>query len=613
MMVIMKIGRNINNQEIAKLLRVISAAYEIRGGNKFKIIAYDRAATAIEHATSEAKDLWDDGKLTEIPGVGASIASHLDELFRKGKVAHFEAIMRGLPPAIFEFLDIPGIGAKSAYKLCRELKIKNSQTAVLDLEKAAKKGKIAKIEGFGQKSQEDILEAIKVFKAGEIKENRMVLPYADAIAQEMISYLKKIPATVQADPLGSLRRRVATIGDVDIAVSTLKPVEVINWFVRYPKARKLVEKGPSGATILLKNGRQVDLRVQRPEAYGAMLQYFTGSKHHNIHLRELALKKGFSLSEYGIKKIKNLKLKIKNYANEEDFYKALDMDWIPPELREDTGEIEAALLPPIRRDQGKPDGLPKLVELEDVKGDLHIHSNFPIEESHDPGLDPMEEIIKVAHTLNYEYIGFTEHNPSQSQHSENQIISLLKRKKEAIDKINYSRVKKLLNGIFNGLEIDIKPNGELAIPEKALDLLDYGLASIHSSFRMSREEMTKRVLRALDHPKIKIFGHPTGRKLGQREGYELDWEAIFAFCLKHDKWLEINAWPDRLDLPDTLVREAVKNGVKMVICTDAHIKNQLSLMSYGVAVARKGWAEKKDIINTLSYDKIVQELKGGEK
>jgi DNA polymerase (family 10) len=605
----MKTKRNITNQEIAKLLRAISAAYEIKGGNKFKIMAYDRAATAIEHATSEAKDLWDDSKLTEIPGVGASIAAHLDELFRKGKVAYFEQIMKGLPLAMFELLNVPRIGAKSAYKLCRELKIKNPQTAVLDLEKAAKKGKIAKIEGFGQKSQEDILEAIKVFKAGEIKENRMVLPYADAIAQEMISYLKKIPATIRADPLGSLRRKVATIGDVDVAVSTLKPVEVINWFVRYPKARKIVEKGPSGATILLKNGRQVDLRVQNPKAYGAMLQYFTGSKHHNIHLRELALKKGFSLSEYGIKKIKNLKLKIKNYESEEDFYKALRLPWIPPELREDTGEIEAAL----RQAQGKPDGLPKLVELEDVKGDLHIHSNFPVEESHDPGLDPMEEIIKVASSLGYNYIGFTEHNPSQSQHSENQIMSLLKRKKEAIDKINCSRVKKLLKGVFNGLEIDIKPNGELAIPKKALYLLDYGIASIHSSFNMKRDQMTKRVLRALDYPKIKIFGHPTGRKLGQREGYELDWEKIFEFCKRHDKWLEINAWPDRLDLPDALVREAVKNGVKMVICTDAHAKNQLTLMSYGVAVARRGWAEKKDIINTLSYDKIVQELKGGEK
>jgi len=601
------------NKEIAKLLRTIAAAYEVKEGNKFKVMAYDRAATTVEHATSELKDLWDDGKLEEMPGIGKSIAQHLDELFRFGRVKHFEEVKKGLPPAMFELLDIPGIGAKKAYKLCKNLGIFKAKTAVNELEKAAREGKIAKIEGFGEESQRDILEGIKAFKKGQIKENRMILPYAWKMAKEILKYLEKHPAVKRADPLGSLRRRVATIGDVDIAIATEEEDKVIAYFLKFPKIRKVIEKGPSGASVLLTNGRQVDLRVQKPQAYGAMLQYFTGSKQHNIHLRELALKMGLSLSEHGVKiidrdKIQNSKFKIQNYnsklkiyeySNEKDFYRALSLPWIPPELREDSGEIEAA----------QKRKLPRLVEISDIKGDLHMHSNFPIEESHDPGIDSMKKMIEIAASLGYEYIGFSEHNPSQSQHNPKEIISLIKRKREAIDKINYSRTKKLLKWVFNSLEIDIKPNGELAIPPKALDLLDYGIASIHSNFKMSREQMTKRVLQALNHPKIKIFGHPTGRKLGQREGYELDWEKIFDFCLKKEKWIEINAWPDRLDLPDSLVREAVKKGVKMVINTDSHAAEHLYLMEFGVSVARRGWAEKKDIMNTLPYDKIRKEFK----
>lgn len=601
-----------NNSQIARLLKNVSAAYEVKGESRFRIAAYSNAAAAIEHAASrEVKDLWDDGKLTEIPGIGPNIASHLDELFRKGKVAHFEKVMKNLPPAMFTLLEVPGIGAKTAYKLCRILKINRSQKAIAQLELAAQHGKIEQIEGFGKKSQQDILDGIRALKKGVGKENRMVLPYATAIAQEILDYLKKCPGTLRVNPLGSLRRKVATIGDIDIAVATNQPTLVINWFVKFPKVRKVIEKGPTGASVILENGRQLDLRVQKPNLYGAMLQYFTGSKQHNIKLRSFALKKGLSLSEYGIKKVKSPKLKrlasqdsfgIKSYASEEEFYNALGMDWIPPELREDTGEIEAAL----RHE------LPKLVKLNDIRGDLHMHSNFPIEESHDPGTSSILEMAKTAANLGYEYIGLAEHNPSQNQHSEAQIIGLIKSKKEAIDQLNYSRTNKLLKKIFNGLEIDIKPNGELAIPQQALEFLDYGIASIHSSFGLNRQKMTKRVLKGLAHPKIRIFGHPTGRKLGQREGYELDWEKIFDFCQRHNKWLEVNAWPDRLDLPDSLVREAIKQGVKIVINSDAHAEEDLRMMAWGVMVAQRGWAQKSDIVNTLPCGRIENMLRGGD-
>ncbi|PIZ47683.1 hypothetical protein COY29_04885 [Candidatus Woesebacteria bacterium CG_4_10_14_0_2_um_filter_39_14] len=591
MMEKMKMSREMTNKEVARLLKEVSAALEVKGGNRFKIAAYDRVATAIEHATSEVKDLWDDNKLQEIPGIGVNLSAYLDELFRKGKVAHFERIFRNLPPAMFEFLEIPGIGSKTAYKLCRELKIKEAKTALPRLKEALKAGKIRLIEGFGEQSEKDILEGLESLKK---RSERMLLPFAWELAQKVIEYLARGKIGVRIKPLGSLRRMAATVGDIDLAVATTQPKKAIERFVSFPEVKEVVVSGGNTARIIHHNGRQIDLKTMNPQAYGALLQHFTGSKQHNIHLREIAQKKGLSLSEYGIKKGG----KIKKYAAEETFYQALGMAWIPPELREDTGEIEAA--------QKKE--LPQLVELKDIKGDLHVHSNFPIEPSHDEGADTFEVLLNKAQELGYEYLGLSEHNPSSSQHSSKQVIELLKRKKEEIDKLNYSRVKKLSVYALNSLEIDIKPDGSLALPEKALKYLDFAIASIHSSFKMSRQEMTRRVLTSLAHPKIKILGHPTGRKIGEREGYELDWEKIFAFCLKNNKYLEINAWPNRLDLPDTLVREAVKIGVKMVINTDAHAVGQLDLMPYGVAVARRGWATKNDIINTMGYNELKKAL-----
>jgi len=598
--------KDMNNQELATLLKAISAALEVKNANRFRVMAYDRAAVAVEHATSEIKDLWDDNQLMSVPGIGTKIAQHLDELFRKGKVSHFEKLMKGLPPAMFPLLKVSGIGPKTAFKLCHQLKLKNSKTVIKDLAKAARQGKIASLKGFGKKSEADILTALKDYQRGQIKKKRMLLPYADAIAQEYITYLKKCPQALKIDFLGSLRRRVATVGDIDLAVSTREPKLVIDWFVKFPQVEKIIEKGVNKASVWLKNGHQVDLRVQMPQAYGSMIQYFIGSKHHNIHLRELALKKGLSLSEYGIKKFKSKKLKIQKFADEKKFYQAIGLPWIPPEIREDNGEIEAA-------QAGK---LPRLLKLEEIKGDLHTHSDFSLETSHDNGVSSMAVMGEEAKKLGYQYLGFSEHNPSLSQHSEKQIINLLKKKKTAIDKLNYSfnkgvqKIKKV--HFINGLEVDIRPNGSLALPQKGFDLLDFVIASIHSSFRLPRKRMTARVLRALSFPKVRILGHPTGRKLGQREGYELDWEKIFAFCLKKKIALEINAQPERLDLPDALVREAVKRGVKMVINSDSHAVEQMKLMKYGLFVAQRGWAEKQDIINTLTYGKITKWLKGGD-
>ena len=608
---------NFTNRDIVKLLRSVAAAYEVKGANQFRVIAYRRAADSVEHATSEAKDLWDDGKLNELAGAGKGITAHLDELFKKGKVKHFRQVMSGLPPAMFEMFLIPGIGAKTAYKLCKSLKIKNAKGALNNLEKAAKKGEIRIIEGFGEASEEEILKGIQAFRRDQIKGKRMLLSYADVLAQEIIFYLHSCSAVIRVDTLGSLRRRVSTVGDVDIAVATEKPEKIIKYFLKYPRIKRVLAKGKALCYVMLKNGREVNIRPHRPQAYGSLLQHFTGSKYHNIALREFALKKGYSLSEYGAKpigKTQNSKLKTKNYNSklktfefkeERKFYNFLGLDWIPSEIRENQGEIEAA----------RKHLLPKLVESDDIKGDLHIHSNFPIETSHDDGLHSFEEMLEIASDLKYQYLGFTEHNPSTSKHSENQIIEILKRKKEMVDQLKYSYEKvkgkkenKLLIYPLNGLEIDIKPSGKLAIPDKGLELLDYVIASVHSSLRITREKMTQRVLTALSHPKVKILGHPTGRILSKRAGYELTWDKIFDFCLRNNKFLEICAYPDRLDLPDVLVREAVKNGVKMIIDTDSHQKEHLSLMEYGASVARRGWAARKDIINTLPLAKFLAKM-----
>jgi len=559
------------NLQIAELLRNVASSYQYKDENKYKfqIIAYNRAADAVEHSTSELKDLWDDGKLDEVPSIGPSIASHLDEIFKEGKSKHFDQVMSGIPKEAFTLMALSKVGIKTAIRMIEELPKSELKKKILEAEALINKVK------------------------------RHLLPYAESIASEVIEWLKEGPDIIKVDSLGSLRRKVATVGDIDIAVASNNPSAVFERFVDYPKKQKVIEKGEHTASILLPGNVQVDLLVVSPESYGSALQHFTGSKHHNIALREYSLKKGLSMSEYGIKNLKdkkNIKLK-----TEEELYNYLDLDYIEPELREDAGEIEAS----------REHNLPKLVELKDIKGDLQIHSNFDIETSHDLGVSTMEHLVEKGILLGYEYIAFTEHNPSRGKHSDSEIVEILKRKRENIDQLNYSIQKQTKNRVihvFNSLEIDIPTNGGLSIPEKGLETLDFALVSIHSSFDLSRDLMTKRILSALSYPKVKIFAHPTARKINEREGIEIDWEKVFDFCLTNNKFLEINADPMRLDLPDNLVRDAVKQGVKLTLGTDTHEVAMMDNMKYGIYTARRGWAEKKDIINTLSIEDITKIL-----
>ncbi len=563
------------NLQIAELLRNVASAYKLKDEKKnfFKITAYERAADAVEHASSELKDLWDEGKLTDVPGVGPSIAEHLDELFRTGKSKHFDEIMAGIPFEAFKLTELPGIGIKTAMKMMKN----------------------------GMKKEVD--EKLKEVAEREKKGKRHLLPYAATVAGLIIEWMKKDPNIKQIDTLGSLRRQASTIGDIDISVGTDKPSEVLDHFAKYPDRQKVIEKGPVSSSIIVPGNLQVDLMALPSESYGSLLQHFTGSKHHNIALREYALKKGLSLSERGIKNVKTGK--VVKFSNETDFYRYLGLTYIPPELREDEGEIEAA----------REGNLPKLVELGDIKSDLQIHSSFDIETSHDLGESSMEELIEKGNELKYEYMAFTEHNPSQSGHNDNEVTEILKRKKENVEQLNYSLKSKnnfSVKKVFNSLEVDILPDGRIPVSEKALELTDFVLVSIHSSFQLDRKSMTKRVLEALSYPKAKIFAHPTARKLNEREGVELNWPEIFDFCLRKKKWIEVNADPMRLDLPDNLVHEAVKLGVKLTLGTDAHHVDGMNNMIFGVSVARRGWAKKNDIINTLKLSEFETFVKEGE-
>lgn len=585
-----------SNHEISQIFKNVAAAYSIKDNKKFyfQIIAYQKASEAIEASTTEINDLYKEGKLDSIPAIGVTIRARLKELFKTGSVSHFDTVMRGIPKSVFVLINVPSIGPKKAYKLAQKLALDDPKTVIEDLMAKAKNHEIAKIPTFGEKSELDILRALQEYKEGKGKTTRMVLPYAGEISEKILEYLRKSSSIIKAVPLGSLRRMMSTVGDIDIAVATSEPEKAIEHFISYPYKERIVEKGPTTASILTTGGRQIDLMTQPTQGFGSLLQHFTGSKNHNVKLREYALKKGLSLSEKGIKDLKTGKLK--EYASEKDFYNALGLDWIPPEIREDTGEIELAIA----------HKLPKLVELSDIKGDFHLHSSFPIEPSHDLGHSSIKEMTEYARKLNYKYVGFAEHNPSISGHTNDEIYNLIARRNDDIEHIN-SNNKDVR--IFKLLEIDILPSGKLAIDNKSLDLLDGAIVSIHSSLKTDKKEMTRRVLEGLSHPKAKILAHPSGRMLNDRPGYELDFEQIFDYCQKNNKALEINSWPERLDLPDTLVKLAIGHGVKLVIDTDSHAVSHMNLMKYGVATARRGWATKSDIINTLNYTDLVKWLK----
>ena len=599
------------NKSIAELLRNIAAAYTLKFEQerniRFKIIAYEKAADAIEHLSREIRDVWQEGKLLKVPGIGPGIGTALNEYFEKGESQHFNEVLKGVPPSVFILMKVPGIGPKKAFRLVMHFGFTMAETVVSDVRNAALSNKISTLEGFGKKSQADILEALELFERHDRREERMPMPYAFEIAAEVEAYLKQLPEVQQVDALGSLRRRVSTIGDIDIAVMAENEhsKKIVDHFLQYPGKRSIEGAGDRKASILAAGNIRIDLRVQDAETYGSMLQYFTGSKAHNIQLREFALKKGKSLSEYGIVKASKEELRdkkedkklrpyedptLETFKTEEAFYGHLGLPYIPPEIREGTEEIQAALK----------NKLPSLIELTDIKGDFHMHTSFDIKTSHDLGVNSAEELMEKAKKFGYSYMGFSDHNPKISGLSADEATHVLKARKEHFDQV----LPPLGLPYFIGLEVDILPSGEIAFPPQAIDYVDYLIVSLHSSLRMEIGQMTERVLKALTYPKVKIFGHPSGRLLGKREGADIKWDQVFSYAVDHDIALEINSSPSRLDLSDTLVREAKERGAKFFIDTDAHAVEHMDFMKYGVYVARRGWLTKEDVINTWPMEEM---------
>jgi len=554
------------NKQIADLLRNVAAVYQIKNKNQFQIRAYELAADSIEHSTSDIKTLWEFGELNSVPGLGEKLKSYLDELFRYGKVAHFEKVLKGINKNIFELLKISGIGPKTAVKLT-DAGVKS----INDLEAKAKNGTLLR-QGFSEKLVKNIRLSIEEYRR---KSDRILLPIAQETAKQIIFYLHKHPKVIRADTMGSLRRMVSTVGDIDISVASKDPKVVVDYFCKYPLVERVVESGEKSATIVLKTGLRVDLLVQPINLYGNLLQHFTESKNHNIKIRSLALKKGFSVSDNGIKDLKTGK--IYKFSDEKRVYDLLGLQFPAPELREDSGEIEAA----------EKNKLPALVELSDIKGDLHTHSYYS------DGKNSIAEMAQAAIKLGREYIAITDHSYPN--------LDYKKRLKE-IEQYNYSQNK---IRVIKGLEVNINAYSTLQIPDEILQQHDFVLVSIHTSFRQGRDEMTKRIIKALSNPYVNALAHPTGRLLLEREEISADWPVIFKFAAENGKIMEINAFPNRTDLPDLLIREAKKFGVKFIIDTDSHHTEHLSLMEYGVANARRGWVEKKEVINTLSYEDLA--------
>ena len=579
-------SKRVSNREVIAALKEILAAMEVKNYNNFRIRAYQNAISILENLTVSIQDLWENKRLGEIPGIGPGIEEHLNEFFLEGKVAEFEEIKKGLPEGMFSLIGLRGIGAKRAYKLSMAFKLLDRENALEKLKEAAEQKKIRNLEGFGEKIEKSILEAIEEQKMTKNKKVRFLLPQAEEIVERIMNFMKGCDAVIDIEVCGSFRRKNATIGDLDIPVSTNKPSEVLDYFLKFPEIKEVLVVGDKKASVVLSNEIQVDLRVSTPQAYGSMLQYFTGSKQHNILLRNYALSMGMSLSEYGIKKDG----KLKEFSDEKSFYNELGLSYIPPEIRNGDFEIEAAK-------EGK---LPDLIKLEDIKGDIHFHTIAS------DGVNTLEEMIEEAKKLGYQYIGVADHAPSIQSRGLGTVLKIVSDTRKKINDINSSQTD--IKVLF-GYEVNILVDNSLGLPDDILKDLDFVIAGIHTAFGQDKETVTKRLISAIENPYVRVISHPSGRLLNERDPADPDWRKIFSAARDNGVILEINAQPQRLDLPDDLAKSAMEWGVDLIINSDAHSTREFSFMRYGVDNARRGWVQKDNVINTLAYDKFIKKLR----
>ena len=566
-----------SNKALAEIFYKMSELFEIKD-SPWESRAYQRAARNIETLSVDISDLYKKGgklALMEIPGVGKGIAEKIEQFILEGKVKKFEEVVKSVPKGLLEMMDIPGMGPKKVSRLYKELGI----DSVDKLEKAAKGGKIRALEGFGEKSEKDILSGISLLKRGR---ERMLITDAVPLAKTIVDYLKKCPSLKRIEIAGSTRRRKETIGDIDILAISSKPKEIMDAFTSMPNVYKVESKGNTKSAVNLEEGLDCDLRVLEEKSFGAALNYFTGSKEHNVRLRQIAITKGWKLSEYGLfdktgKQIAGL--------TEEELYKKLGMQYIEPEMRENLGEIELA-------QKGQ---LPKLIQYNSLKGDLHTHTKYS-----DGEFSP-EEMIKKAIELGFEYIAITDHSKSEKQANgmdEKKLEKYLKELENLQKK--YPEIH-----ILKGSEVKVLKDGSLDFSKKTLSQLDFVIAGVHSGFKMSKEDMTKRVLRTLDEP-IHLLAHPTGRKVNKRESYEIDLDKVFEKAKERGVLMEINS-SERLDLRDFYIKKARELGLRFAINSDAHHTEHFKNLEFGIAQARRGWLEAKDVVNTFNW-KDLQKL-----
>jgi len=568
------------NKELADLFGKMADILEFKGENPFKISAYRKASRIIGDLTQDIEEITERGKLKDVPGIGEGMAQKISEYLKTGKISKLEEVKKGISDELIAMMDIPGMGPKTLSMVHKEKGISN----LSQLEKAVEDGSLIGLFGMGEKKVENIKRGIQLLKQSK---GRMNLGIAFPLAKRIVEALREKTGSRKIEWAGSLRRMRENIGDIDILATGPDLRKIFHTFTHLPEVKEVLASGETKASVIVEGGIQIDLRVVEEGSYGAALQYFTGSKGHNIHLRGIAKAKGIKINEYGVFKGEK---KIGG-KEEKDVYQALGIEWIEPELREDRGEIEAA-----------EDGhLPNLVEESEVKGDLHVHSKWS------DGTSSIEEIARAAQKRNYQYVAICDHSMSlKIAHGLDE--SRLMKQIEEIDRINEKLQGEKLKGfqILKGAEVDILTDGKLDLSEKVLEKLDLVVAAVHSGFKQDKAKMTKRIIRALENPLVHILAHPSGRLLGARDPYEVEIDEVMEAAKQFGKALEINAYFERLDLDDIHCRKAKEMGIRVAIGTDAHHLDQMWMISLGVAVARRGWLETKDVLNALPLKGILK-------
>jgi DNA polymerase (family 10) len=570
-----------SNADLARIFQKIADLLEIKGEVIYKILAYRKAADSLDNMSRDVNEIWRAGELTAVPGVGKAISEKIDELLSTGKLEFLEKLQKEVPAGLVEVLQVPDVGPKKAALFWHEAGVTN----LAELEAAARGGKLRDLPGMGEKSEQKVLAGIEALAR---RTDRIPLGKAWPFAQKILAFLRQLPDVKAAEAGGSLRRMRATVGDLDLLVAAPDSAPMMKAFTEHPDVLAVLAQGDTKVSVEFRHNLRAQMWVHPPERFGTALAYGTGSKDHNVRLRELALKQGLSLSDHSFLKEDGSEILC---ATEAEVYQVLDMPWIPPELREDRGEVQAARA-------GK---LPHLLELQDLRAELHAHTTWS------DGTLSVRQMAEAAIARGMKVLAITDHSVSLGV-ANGLTPERLKEQRREIDAVQAELGDKIR--LLQGSEIEIKADGSLDYPDEVLAELDVVIASLHTSLRQPSKQVTQRLLSAIQNPHVDIIGHPTGRMIPDREGADLDMEAVMQAALEHDVVLEINAHPARLDLNDVHARRAVDLGVKLAINTDAHAAEDMDLLLFGVATARRGWVEAPHVINTWETDRLLDWLKG---